>query len=83
MALADVIHRIATDKDFAAQLRAEPWVALKAAGLDLPDEALAALLKVLHQAADLSDTPTELPLYNWTLFQFPHQWSSYSTSVSG
>lgn len=51
MTLADVVHRIATDEDFAAQLRVEPQATLKASGLDLPAETLAALLKVLHWAA--------------------------------
>jgi hypothetical protein len=52
MTLADVTHRIATDKNFAVQLRSEPRATLKATGLKLPEEALTALLKVLQRVAD-------------------------------
>ncbi len=64
MALAKVTHRIATDKDFAAQLLNDPQAALKASGLDLPNDALKALLKVLHQVTDPRSI-ISLPTYDW------------------
>jgi len=63
MALAKVTHRIATDKDFAAQLLSDPQAALKASGLDLPNDALNALLKVLRQS--VGHYSVKLPTMIW------------------
>lgn len=47
MTLAHVVHRITTDRVFAAQVLQEPQTALAAANFVLDDESLAAVLTVL------------------------------------
>jgi hypothetical protein len=47
MTLANVTYRITVDPNFAVQLCAEPKSTLEAAGLELTDGELAALLTVL------------------------------------
>jgi len=71
MPLADVIYRIATDADFAAQFQQEPETTLAAAGLSLGEEDIAAVLAVMQGLGSLGQMSTEgIP---WPLAQFEGQ----------
>ncbi len=49
MALAHVVHRITTDKEFATRMKLNPEIALAEKGWLLSKEELAFLLKVLRR----------------------------------
>ncbi len=55
MALADIVHRIATDAAFAAHIKQDPAATLAAAGLTLDEKEIAAVLAVLHGKARWED----------------------------
>ncbi len=70
MALAHVIHRIASDPTFAAQMLHEPRTALLAADLTLDDAEIAAVLDVLREdthwvelCSPVMDPPDTYPWY--------------------
>ena len=69
MILAHVVHRITTDRGFAAQVLQEPQTALAAANFVLDDESLAAILAVLRNGGQWTElcSPTMNPLepYPW------------------
>ena len=52
MTLASVVHRIATDIDFAHQIQSNPSVAFDSVGVELTQEECAALLAVLGSKSD-------------------------------
>jgi hypothetical protein len=64
MTLANVTYRITVDPNFAVQLCAEPKSTLEAAGLELTDGELSALLTVLRQKVSQVHTSAEL-LLEW------------------
>lgn len=55
MALADIVHRIATDAAFAARIQCDPAAALAAAGMTLDEKEIAAVLAVMHGKAHWQD----------------------------
>lgn len=54
MNLADLIHRIATDEQFAAQFIDDPNDAIRTSGLTLDSESLQALTGILRKSGSLS-----------------------------
>lgn len=50
MELSHVVYRVSTDKEYAAQFRADPEASVRKLGLQLNKEELASLLSVLGRA---------------------------------
>jgi hypothetical protein len=74
MTLAHVAHRIATNPTFAADFIAEPRQALRANGLTLDDESIAAVQAVLRghpRWQELCSPMMDPPEYPWTVEDTP------------
>ncbi len=72
MTLASVVHRIAADPIFAAQMLQEPRSALLASDLTLDDEGIAAVVDVLRSrpawaelCSPAMDPPETYPWYGY------------------
>ena len=55
MTLEEVVYRMVSDADFAAEMQREPRATLAAAGLTLDEPELAALQAVLHRPAQWTE----------------------------
>lgn len=74
MDLAMLIHRIATDEQFATQFKNNPSDTLRKSGLNLDAESLQALIRITQKQASLNalfQDPDPVPddPWNWAFYK--------------